>query len=175
MQCLQIVILVLPFSDRTFYHSHILIRSTSLTLLKSVFLLMQELSVNNRITSKELQTKLVKELAADAELSEEDAQKLIAEHLEAIAAAEKIHDDEKSRQIMALEMRLVERKALAQQIVSGRSFVAEAARPGGGGGWQGIYPQKKLGDQCPFQPAGKKFIFTFYRKVLVNTTEIIRE
>ena len=67
-------------------------------------------------------------------MSEEDAQKLIAEHLEAIAAAEKIHDDEKSRQIMALEMRLVERKALAQQIVSGRSFVAEAARPGGGGG-----------------------------------------
>ena len=97
-------------------------------------------------------------------MSEEDAQKLIAEHLEAIAAAEKIHDDEKSRQIMALEMRLVERKALAQQIVSGRSFVAEAARPGGGGGVVGYLPPKKVGRSVPFLACRKKVYFYFLPK-----------
>lgn len=76
----------------------------------------KELSVNNRISSKELQSKLVKQLAVEAELSEEEAQQLIAEHFQAIAAAEKVHDDEKVRQIMALEMRLVERKALVQEM-----------------------------------------------------------
>lgn len=42
---------------------------------------------------------------------------MVAEHLQAIASVEKIHDDEKSRQIMAVEMRLAERKALAQEMV----------------------------------------------------------
>ena len=99
-------------------------------------------------------------------MSEEDAQKLIAEHLEAIAAAEKIHDDEKSRQIMALEMRLVERKALAQQIVSGRSFVAEAARPGGGGGGRVFTPQKSWAISALFSLQEKSLFLLFTEKCL---------
>ena len=100
-------------------------------------------------------------------MSEEDAQKLIAEHLEAIAAAEKIHDDEKSRQIMALEMRLVERKALAQQIVSGRSFVAEAARPGGGGGGGRVFtPKKSWAISALFSLQEKSLFLLFTEKCL---------
>lgn len=77
----------------------------------------QELSVNSRLSSKEAQGSLIKEMVTEAEINEEEAGMIISEHLDAIAAVEKIHDDEKSRQVMALEMRLEERKALAQEMV----------------------------------------------------------
>ena len=73
--------------------------------------------MNSRLSSKEAQGSLINELIAEAKINEEEAGMIVAEHLEAIAAVEKIHDDEKSRQVMALEMRLEERKAMAQEIV----------------------------------------------------------
>ena len=73
--------------------------------------------MNSRLTSKEAQGSLIKEMITEAEINEEEAGMIVSEHLDAIAAVEKIHDDEKSRQVMALEMRLEERKAMAQQIV----------------------------------------------------------
>ena len=79
--------------------------------------LWQKLSVNSRLSSKEAQGSLIKEMIAEAEINEEEAGMIIFEHLDAIATVEKIHDDEKSRQVMALEMRLEERKALAQEMV----------------------------------------------------------
>ena len=73
--------------------------------------------MNSRLSSKEAQGSLIKEMIAEAEINEEEAGMIISEHLDAIATVEKIHDDEKSRQVMALEMRLEERKALAQEMV----------------------------------------------------------
>lgn len=73
--------------------------------------------MNTRISSKEAQGSLIKEMVTESEINEEEAGMIISDHLAAIAAVEKIHDDEKSRQVMALEMRLEERKALAQEMV----------------------------------------------------------
>ncbi len=73
--------------------------------------------MNSRLSSKEAQSSLIKEMITEAQINEEEAGTIISEHLDAVAAVEKIHDDEKSRQVMALEMRLEERKALAQGIV----------------------------------------------------------
>jgi riboflavin synthase alpha subunit len=75
------------------------------------------LAVNSRLSSKEAQGSLMKEMITEARINEEEAGTIISEHLDAIATIEKIHDDEKSRQVMALEMRLEERKALAQRMV----------------------------------------------------------
>ena len=69
--------------------------------------------MSNRVSSKEVQTTLVKELSAESQLSEQDAEALLAEHFKAIAEVEKIYDDERSRQVMTLEMRLEERRAMA--------------------------------------------------------------
>lgn len=56
-------------------------------------------------------------MLAEANVDEEEAGMIIAGHLEAILTVEKINGDEKSRQVMALEMRLEERRALAQGMV----------------------------------------------------------
>ncbi|XP_028390926.1 uncharacterized protein LOC114515809 [Dendronephthya gigantea] len=76
----------------------------------------KELSINSRLSSKEAQGSLLKEMIQEAQINEAEAEVIVSEHLEAVAAVEKIHDDEKSRHNMALEMRREERKALAEEM-----------------------------------------------------------
>ena len=53
----------------------------------------------------------------DARFNEEQANALVREHFGNMAAIDKIMDEERSRRLVALEMRLAERRALALQKV----------------------------------------------------------
>lgn len=61
---------------------------------------------------KEAQNKLVQDLIKDANLHEEQANAIMKNHLANMAAIEKATDEERARRVMALEMRLAERRAL---------------------------------------------------------------
>ncbi|EDO31293.1 predicted protein, partial [Nematostella vectensis] len=68
-----------------------------------------------RFTMKEAQSKLLQDLIKEAEFNEDQASALVKEHLGNMAAVDKAMDEEKSRRVVALEMRLAERRALAIQ------------------------------------------------------------
>ncbi|KAK2558548.1 hypothetical protein P5673_019268 [Acropora cervicornis] len=63
---------------------------------------------------KEAQNKLVQDLIKDANLHEEQANAIMKNHLANMAAIEKATDEERARRVMALEMRLAERRALVK-------------------------------------------------------------
>ncbi|XP_048585392.1 uncharacterized protein LOC116615488 [Nematostella vectensis] len=77
--------------------------------------LRKEVAVNKRFTMKEAQSKLLQDLIKEAEFNEDQASALVKEHLGNMAAVDKAMDEEKSRRVVALEMRLAERRALAIQ------------------------------------------------------------
>lgn len=63
---------------------------------------------------KEAQNKLVQGLIKDAKLHEEQANAIMKNHLANMAAIDKATDEERARRVMALEMRLAERRALVK-------------------------------------------------------------
>ena len=78
---------------------------------------MQEISINKRFALKESQNQLIQNLIKDAKLNEEQANAIMKNHLANMAAIDKATDEERARRVMALEMRLAERRALAKQKV----------------------------------------------------------
>ena len=79
---------------------------------------LQEVSISKRFALKESQSKLIQNLIKDARLNEEQADAIMKNHLANMAAIDKATDEERTRRVMALEMRLAERRALARQKVS---------------------------------------------------------
>lgn len=79
---------------------------------------LQEVSISKRFALKESQNKLIQNLIKDARLNEEQADAIMKNHLANMAAIDKATDEERTRRVMALEMRLAERRALARQKVS---------------------------------------------------------
>ena len=78
---------------------------------------MQEISISKRFALKESQNQLIQNLTKDAKLNEEQANAIMKNHLANMAAIDKATDEERARRVMALEMRLAERRALAKQKV----------------------------------------------------------
>lgn len=78
---------------------------------------MQEISISKRFALKESQNQLIQNLIKDAKLNEEQANAIMKNHLANMAAIDKATDEERARRVMALEMRLAERRALAKQKV----------------------------------------------------------
>lgn len=78
---------------------------------------MQEISISKRFALKESQNQLIQNLIKDAKLNEEQANAIMKNHLANMAAIDKATDEERARRVMALEMRLTERRALAKQKV----------------------------------------------------------
>lgn len=78
---------------------------------------MQEISISKRFSLKESQNQLIQNLIKDAKLNEEQANAIMKNHLANMAAIDKATDEERARRVMALEMRLAERRALAKQKV----------------------------------------------------------
>lgn len=78
---------------------------------------MQEISISKRFALKESQNQLIQNLVKDAKLNEEQANAIMKNHLANMAAIDKATDEERARRVMALEMRLAERRALAKQKV----------------------------------------------------------
>ena len=78
---------------------------------------MQEISISKRFALKESQNQLIQILIKDAKLNEEQANAIMKNHLANMAAIDKATDEERARRVMALEMRLAERRALAKQKV----------------------------------------------------------
>lgn len=78
---------------------------------------MQEISISKRFALKESQNQLIQNLIKDAKLNEEQANAILKNHLANMAAIDKATDEERARRVMALEMRLAERRALAKQKV----------------------------------------------------------
>ena len=78
---------------------------------------MQEISISKRFALKESQNQLIQNLIKDAKLNEEQANAIMKNHLANMAATDKATDEERARRVMALEMRLAERRALAKQKV----------------------------------------------------------
>ena len=76
------------------------------------------MSISKRFALKEAQNKLIQNLIRDAKLNEEQANVIMKNHLANTAAIDQATDDERARRVMALEMRLAERRALAKQKVS---------------------------------------------------------
>lgn len=72
------------------------------------------MSISRRFALKEAQNKLVQDLIKDANLHEEQANAIMKNHLANMAAIEKATDEERARRVMALEMRLAERRALVK-------------------------------------------------------------
>ena len=72
------------------------------------------MSISRRFALKEAQNKLVQDLIKDANLHEEQANAIMKNHLANMAAIEKATDEERARRVMALEMRLTERRALVK-------------------------------------------------------------
>lgn len=77
--------------------------------------LRKEVSISKRFALKEAQNKLIQNLIRDAKLNEEQANVIMKNHLANTAAIDQATDDERARRVMALEMRLAERRALAKQ------------------------------------------------------------
>lgn len=63
---------------------------------------------------KEAQNELVQGLIKDAKLHEDQANAIMKNHLANMAAIDKATDEERARRVMALEMRLAERRALVK-------------------------------------------------------------
>ena len=78
---------------------------------------LQEISISKRFALKESQNQLIQNLIKDAKLNEEQANTIMKNHLANMAAIDKATDEERARRVMALEMRLAERRALAKQKV----------------------------------------------------------
>ena len=78
---------------------------------------LQEISISKRFALKESQNQLIQNLIKDAKLNEEQANVIMKNHLANMAAIDKATDEERARRVMALEMRLTERRALAKQKV----------------------------------------------------------
>ena len=78
---------------------------------------LQEISISKRFALKESQNQLIQNLIKDAKLNEEQANAIMKNHLANMAAIDKATDEERARRVMALEMRLTERRALAKQKV----------------------------------------------------------
>lgn len=78
---------------------------------------LQEISISKRFALKESQNQLIQNLIKDAKLNEEQANAIMKTHLANMAAIDKATDEERARRVMALEMRLTERRALAKQKV----------------------------------------------------------
>lgn len=78
---------------------------------------LQEISISKRFALKESQNQLIQNLTKDAKLNEEQANAIMKNHLANMAAIDKATDEERARRVMALEMRLAERRALAKQKV----------------------------------------------------------
>ena len=60
---------------------------------------------------------MLQDLIKEAHLNEEQASAIMREHLANMATVDKASDEERARRVMALEMRLAERRALARQKV----------------------------------------------------------
>ena len=67
---------------------------------------------------KELQNTLLDDIKQDGQLTAEQADWLMKQHLENQARLEKLYDEEISRQRMSLEEKLAKRRALVQSAVS---------------------------------------------------------
>ena len=63
------------------------------------YLSRQELYVSKRFAMKESQNRLLQDLIKEAKLSKVEADALLKEHLENIAAVDKVLDDQKARQV----------------------------------------------------------------------------
>ena len=66
---------------------------------------------------KDSQNKLLQSLIKDSKINEELAKAIVRDHLANMAAIDKAMDEERARRVMALDMRLAERRALARQKV----------------------------------------------------------
>eukprot|EP00058_Branchiostoma_floridae_P023396 XP_002608886.1 hypothetical protein BRAFLDRAFT_129933 [Branchiostoma floridae] len=74
----------------------------------------KEFELKKRVGLKELQHNLLKDLAEQAELSEEEAARIMREHKENQATINRLMDEEMSRQRMLLEEKLAQRRAMAK-------------------------------------------------------------
>ena len=72
------------------------------------------MSISRRFALKEAQNELVQGLIKDAKLHEDQANAIMKNHLANMAAIDKATDEERARRVMALEMRLAERRALVK-------------------------------------------------------------
>lgn len=72
------------------------------------------MSISKRFVLKEAQNKLIQDLIKDAKLHEEQANAIMKDHLANMAAIDKATDEERARRVIALEMRLAERRALVK-------------------------------------------------------------
>ncbi|XP_031561262.1 uncharacterized protein LOC116297218 [Actinia tenebrosa] len=77
--------------------------------------LRKEISVGKRFATKECQSKFLQDLIKEARFNEEHANDIVREHMSNMAAVERVMAEERSRRLVALEMRLAERQALALQ------------------------------------------------------------
>ena len=75
------------------------------------------MSISKRFALKESQNKVIQDLIKDSKLDEEQASAIMKNHLSNMATIDKATDEERARRVMALEMRLAERRALAKQKV----------------------------------------------------------
>lgn len=75
------------------------------------------MSISKRLALKEAQNKLIQNLIKDANLNEDQANAILKDHLANMATIDKATDEDRARRVMALEMRLAERRALARQKV----------------------------------------------------------
>ncbi|XP_066278438.1 limbin-like isoform X2 [Branchiostoma lanceolatum] len=74
----------------------------------------KEFELKKRVGLKELQHNLLKDVAEQAELSEEEAARIMREHKENQATINRLMDEEMSRQRMLLEEKLAQRRAMAK-------------------------------------------------------------
>jgi hypothetical protein len=77
--------------------------------------LKQEVAVGKRFAAKECQSKVLQDLIKEARFNEDQANDLVREHLSNMSAVERALAEERSKRMVALEMRLAERRALAFQ------------------------------------------------------------
>lgn len=75
------------------------------------------MSISKRLALKEAQNKLIQNLIKDANLNEDQANAILKDHLANMATIDKATDEDRARRVMALEMRLAERRALTRQKV----------------------------------------------------------
>lgn len=74
--------------------------------------------MGKRFATKECQSKLLQDLIKEARFNEEQANDIVREHMSNMSAVERAMAEERSRRLVALEMRLAERRALALQKVT---------------------------------------------------------
>lgn len=103
--------------DRTTLYNACQTVTCKLRCLFRLHYFLQEISISKRFALKESQNQLIQNLIKDAKLNEEQANAIMKNHLANMAAIDKATDEERARRVMALEMRLAERRALAKQKV----------------------------------------------------------